>query len=154
MTESKKSTASSKKGKPNPVDIHVGQRLRMRRSLLGLSQEKLSEAIGLTFQQVQKYERGTNRISASRLYQFSKILDVPVTYFFDNIAGNDKIAANKLRYGLSDNEQDAFSGEDVLSNKETIELVRIYYSIKDPKVRKDLLNMIKSMAATMTGNDD
>lgn len=154
MTESKKSTVSSKKGKPNPVDIHVGQRLRMRRSLLGLSQEKLSEAIGLTFQQVQKYERGTNRISASRLYQFSKILDVPVTYFFDNIAGNGKTAANKLSYGLSDNEQDAFSGEDVLSNKETIELVRIYYSIKDPKVRKDLLNMIKSMAATMTGNDD
>src|SRR5689334_5684014 len=69
---------------PNPIDIRVGARLRLRRTMLGLSQEKLGEAIGLTFQQVQKYERGANRIGASRLYELSRVLDVPVSFFFDN----------------------------------------------------------------------
>ena len=72
-------------GKPNPVDVHVGGRVRLRRTLLGLSQEKLGEAIGLTFQQVQKYERGANRIGASRLWDLSRVLDVPVSYFFDEM---------------------------------------------------------------------
>jgi len=143
-----KTVKDTKKSDPNPVDIHVGQRLRMRRSLLGLSQEKLSDAIGLTFQQVQKYERGANRISASRLYQFSKILDVPIAYFFENYTKTNKSSGVQL--GLSDNIQDEFSGEDVLSSKETIELIRIYYSIRDPKVRKDLLTMIKSMVESMS----
>lgn len=70
-------------GSPNPVDIHVGSRVRLRRTLLGMSQEMLGDAIGLTFQQIQKYERGTNRISASRLYDLSRALDVPVSFFFD-----------------------------------------------------------------------
>src|SRR5208282_2050907 len=74
-----------KTGKPNPVDVHVGSRVRLRRTLLGLSQEKLGEAIGLTFQQVQKYERGTNRIGASRLWELSAVLDVPVQFFFGEI---------------------------------------------------------------------
>ena len=72
-------------GKPNPVDVHVGQRVRLRRTLLGMSQEKLGEAIGLTFQQVQKYERGANRIGSSRLYDLSRVLDVPISYFFDDM---------------------------------------------------------------------
>ncbi len=70
---------------PHPVDIHVGARIRLRRTLLGMSQEKLGEAVGLTFQQIQKYERGTNRVSASRLYQFGQTLDVPVSFFFDGL---------------------------------------------------------------------
>ena len=70
---------------PHPVDVHVGTRVRLRRTLLGMSQEKLGEAIGLTFQQVQKYERGTNRIGASRLYELSRVLDVPVGFFFEEI---------------------------------------------------------------------
>src|SRR5246127_5649896 len=73
-------------GKPNPVDVHVGSRVRLRRTLLGMSQEKLGEAIGLTFQQVQKYERGANRIGASRLFDLSRVLDVPVEYFFDDMS--------------------------------------------------------------------
>src|SRR5215469_4848440 len=75
-----------KSDKPNPIDVHVGSRVRLRRTLLGMSQEKLGEAIGLTFQQVQKYERGANRIGASRLYDLGRVLDVPVSFFFDDIS--------------------------------------------------------------------
>src|ERR1700759_1086976 len=75
-------------GKPNPVDVHVGSRVRLRRTLLGMSQEKLGEAIGLTFQQVQKYERGANRIGASRLFDLSRVLDVPVSFFFDDMTND------------------------------------------------------------------
>ncbi|MBL4614923.1 MAG: helix-turn-helix transcriptional regulator, partial [Magnetovibrio sp.] len=74
-------------GTPRPVDVHVGARLRQRRTLLGMSQEKLGEAVGLTFQQIQKYERGANRIGASRLYQLSNVLDVSVSYFFEEMPG-------------------------------------------------------------------
>jgi transcriptional regulator with XRE-family HTH domain len=72
-------------GKPNPIDVHVGSRVRLRRTLLGMSQEKLGEAIGLTFQQVQKYERGANRIGSSRLFDLARVLDVPVAYFFEEM---------------------------------------------------------------------
>lgn len=134
----------SKSG-PHPVDVHVGARLRMRRCLMNLSQEKLAEAIGLTFQQIQKYERGTNRISASRLYQFSKILEVPVSFFYENYAGTANLA--QPSFSLSDNEQEGYSiDEEVMEKKETLELIRVYYSITDPKMRKDLLRMIKTMA--------
>ncbi len=80
-------------GKPNPIDIHVGSRVKLRRTLLGMSQEKLGEAIGLTFQQVQKYERGANRIGASRLFELSKVLDVPVSFFFDDMADTPLVVA-------------------------------------------------------------
>lgn len=145
-------SARNKKGRPNPVDIHVGGRLRMRRSLLGMSQEKLAEAVGLTFQQVQKYEGGTNRVSASRLYQFSKILEVPVSFFFDQFSGeHDAILPAG---GMSDNEQDPFLGEHYsLYDKETLDLIRVYYSIKDPKVRKDFFKIIKSMAENFKTSD-
>ena len=126
------------KGTADPVDIHVGHRLKVRRSLLGLSQEKLANGIGITFQQVQKYEQGLNRISAGRLYKFSKILEVPVAYFYENYG--------KQAQGLSDNDQEAFlSEEDLLQNKETLELVKAYYAIKDPELRKDTIKFIKSM---------
>ncbi|MEM7650954.1 MAG: helix-turn-helix transcriptional regulator [Pseudomonadota bacterium] len=127
------------------MDVHVGQRLRLRRSLLGMSQEKLAEAIGLTFQQIQKYERGTNRISAGRLFDFSKILDVPISYFFEQ-ANIESAAA----FGMSDNEQEGFDGEDVMSSKETLDLVRVYYSVKDADARKDIMKFIKSMAGKLS----
>ncbi len=131
------------KGTPDPVDIHVGQRLKVRRSLLGLSQDKLAKAIGLTFQQIQKYEQGSNRISAGRLYQFSKILKVPIPYFYENFISNNN--ANEIM-GLSDNEQDTFISDDVFNNKETLELIRAYYAIKDVDLRKDTIKFIKSVA--------
>lgn len=131
------------KGTPDEIDVHVGGRLRLRRSLLGVSQEKLANAIGLTFQQVQKYEKGLNRISAGRLYQFSKILEIPIAYFYENIP------SAQPSYGLSDNDQDGFdheSNEDVMNTKETAILLRAYYSIEDEGTRKDILKFIKSMA--------
>ena len=133
------------KGTPDNIDVHVVQRLRVRRSLLGMSQEKLAEAIGLTFQQIQKYERGINRVSAGRLFQFSKILDVPVAYFYDSV-GSDAPAPVS---GLSDNQQEAFGGEeDVMQRRETIDLVRSYYSITDPSKRKEILRFVKAMTNT------
>src|SRR5688572_29580451 len=138
------------KGTPDPVDVHVGQRLRVRRSLLGLSQEKLAESIGLTFQQIQKYERGMNRISAGRLYQFSKILDVPVTYFYDQFVAAGKVA----NIGMADNDQDEFNAGDLMQNKETLDLVRAYYSIENPEMRKDILKFVKSMASRIIADND
>src|SRR6201993_2349394 len=82
----KSSGRMASKGFPNPIDVHVGQRVRQRRTLLGMSQEKLAEAIGLTFQQVQKYERGANRVGSSRLFDLSRVLDVAVSYFFEDMA--------------------------------------------------------------------
>ena len=140
------------KGTPDTVDVHVGQRLRVRRSLLGLSQEKLADAIGLTFQQVQKYEKGMNRISAGRLFQFSKILDVPVSYFYENIIA-EKSAGKTSASGLSDNDQEGFLSEDLLKNKETLDLIRLYYSIPDMNMRKDIFRFIKSMAERASSND-
>jgi transcriptional regulator with XRE-family HTH domain len=130
------------KGTPDDIDIHVGGRLRVRRSLLGFSQEKLGNAVGLTFQQVQKYERGVNRISAGRLFQFSTILDVPVTYFYENLT-------KTLSTGMSDNDQEGFkhdAPEDMMQSKETLNLLRAYYSIEDQGARQDILKFIKSMA--------
>jgi len=141
---------STPTGKPRPVDVHVGSRVRQRRTLLGMSQEKLGEAVGLTFQQIQKYERGTNRIGASRLYEFSQILDVPPAYFFDEMPEEAVKGAKgkKAKKGLSDTGQAAFSGEaaDPLIKRETLELVRAYYKISDPKVRKRLFELTKAVA--------
>ncbi|MBM3491691.1 MAG: helix-turn-helix transcriptional regulator [Alphaproteobacteria bacterium] len=117
------------------VDAHVGKRVRLRRTLLGLSQEKLGEALSLTFQQVQKYERGTNRISASRLLQLSKVLNVPIDFFFDDLS---------VAGGARDNAQSAYEGEE-LSRRETLELVRAYYRIGDPAVRRRFYELLKTM---------
>lgn len=150
-------TKRKTKGTPDTVDVHVGQRLRVRRSLLGMSQEKLAEAIGLTFQQIQKYERGTNRVSAGRLYQFSKILGVPIAYFYEQF-GEVFPSQSIASYGFSDQDQEEFGGPtlgsaaesepDLMKRKETLDLVRAYYSIQDPKIRKDVLKLMKSMAHT------
>ena len=124
------------RGKPNKVDAHVGTRVRQRRTLLGMSQEKLADALGLTFQQVQKYERGANRIGAGRLYELSRALDVPVTYFFDELSA-------EARGGMAE-ETSAYEG-DPMSRRETLILVRAYYGIAEPPVRRRLLDLMKSL---------
>lgn len=129
------------KGTADPVDVHVGNRLKARRALMGWSQEKLGSAIDLTFQQIQKYEQGMNRISSGKLYQISQIMNVPVTYFFD---GYDD---GSTQPGFSDNEQSAFVDDRVINDKETLELVRTFTSIKDPEVRKNALRLLKSIAS-------
>lgn len=131
-------------GTPNPVDIHVGSRVRLRRTLLGLSQEKLGEAVGLTFQQIQKYERGANRIGASRLFEFSRILDVPVSFFFDDMAERLKPGDASGAMALADQPQAPLE-PDPLTRRETLELVRAYYRISDPQVRKRLFELAKSL---------
>ena len=126
---------------PNPIDIHVGSRVRLRRTLMGMSQEKLGDALGLTFQQVQKYERGVNRIGSSRLYHLSKILDVPIAYFFDDMTPLVKGAMP----GMAETAQHVFV-PDPLAKRETLELVRAYYGISDARARKRLFEMTKALA--------
>src|ERR1700691_3401476 len=108
-----------KSDKPNPIDVQVGSRVRLRRNMLSLSQEKLGEAIGLTFQQVQKYERGANRIGASRLFELSRVLDVPVSFFFDE---TDPVRAPAIPAGFEEPPQEAFDS-DPLRKRETHELI-------------------------------
>lgn len=128
---------------PHPVDIHVGSRIRMRRTLLGLSQEKLGDALGLTFQQVQKYERGANRVGSSRLFEISRILDVPVSFFFEDMPGEVSVAATvPAANGADDTPQ-----RDPLAKRETLELVRAYYRISDPRVRKRIFELMKAIAS-------
>jgi transcriptional regulator with XRE-family HTH domain len=127
---------------PNPVDVHVGQRLRQRRVLVGLSQEKLARMVGITFQQVQKYERGANRIVASRLFELAKVLDVPVSYFFDELSAK---AANDADAGAAAQTGDAGS-HDVMAERETLELVRAYYNIDDERVRRRAFDLLRSLA--------
>src|ERR1700756_3598347 len=128
--------------KPNPIDIHVGSRVRLRRNMLGLSQEKLGEAIGLTFQQVQKYERGANRIGASRLHDLSQVLDVPVSFFFGD---TDPVRAPPILAGFANPAAEAFDA-DPLRRRETVELVTAYYRIDHPALRRRLFELARALA--------
>lgn len=134
--------------RPSPIDVHVGSRVRLRRTLLGMSQEKLGEALGLTFQQVQKYERGVNRIGASRLFDLARVLDVPIGFFFDDMpdamGGSNAL---RSRIGGFAEHQEGFE-DDTLHKRETLELVRAYYRITEPSVRKRVFDLIKSLAPT------
>ena len=136
-----------KESRPSPIDVHVGTRVRLRRTLLGLSQERLGEALGLTFQQIQKYERGVNRIGASRLFDLARVLDVPIGFFFDDMPGgpNGSVSAYRSRLAGFAETQDAFE-DDTLNRRETLELVRAYYRIGEPAVRKRVFELIKSLA--------
>ena len=129
--------------RPRPVDAHVGARVRLRRTMLGMSQEKLAQALGLTFQQVQKYERGTNRVGSSRLYELSKILDVPIQFFFDEMPAEIAATARTGNGGFA--EAAADYQPDTLAKRETLELVRAYYRIKDPRVRKKVYSLAKTL---------
>src|SRR3984893_7091849 len=133
--------------KPNPIDVHVGSRVRLRRNMLGLSQEKLGEAIGLTFQQVQKYERGANRIGASRLHDLSRVLDVPVSFFFDDM---DPVRAPAIPAGFAEPAAEAFDS-DPLRRRETVELVSAYYRIDDPALRRRLFDLAGARAGGPKG---
>lgn len=133
----------------NAVDIHVGKRIRLRRTLLGLSQDQLSAALNITFQQVQKYERGSNRVSASRLWDISQILDVEIGYFFDDMSPETK-ARSPRRISTGDARRDA--GEDAkdpMARRETLELVRAYYAIRQPAVRRQVAGLVKAVATTL-----
>ncbi len=132
-------------GIPSPVDVHVGARLRVRRTLLGMNQTDLGDALGLTFQQVQKYERGANRISAGRLFALSQMLDVPIEYFFDDMP--TAVAASSPAQGGSKAKKPPSYEPDPMATRETMELVRAYYKISDPEIRKHLFAMTKTLGA-------
>ena len=135
------------KGFPNPIDVHVGQRIRQRRALRGLSQEKVAEALGLTFQQVQKYERGTNRVGSSRLFDLTRILGVPISYFFEEMeAGVADKSPSRLMGVTESKMQEPFAEPDPLAKRETLELMRAYYRIADPRVRKRVFELTKALA--------
>lgn len=134
-------------GRPNPIDVHVGSRVRLRRTLLGMSQEKLGDAIGLTFQQVQKYERGANRIGSSRLFDLSRVLDVPVSFFFDDMPAEIAESAPGSDSELAESSAESYAA-DPLAKRETLELVRAYYQIEEPSVRKRLFDLAKALANT------
>jgi transcriptional regulator with XRE-family HTH domain len=142
-------SAENKRGEgPHPVDIHVGSRLKLRRNQLKMSQEQMGKALGLTFQQIQKYERAANRMGASRLHQMSRLLNVPINWFFEEFPG-----ATLPRFGFSDNKQATLEGTpnttpdtDIFERRETLDLIRAYYSITDPKQRRKVFELVKSMA--------
>lgn len=133
---------------PHPIDVHVGARVRARRRLLGITQERLGEALGLTFQQVQKYERGSNRISASRLFELSRILAVPVTYFYEGaeaVAGDESAPLPEVAAAPFGNEQ--------LSSRETHDLLRLYYGLPDQQVRRRFLDLLKAIVGGAAAED-
>lgn len=132
-----------RRGRANPIDGHVGARVRLRRTLLGMSQEKLGEAIGLTFQQVQKYERGANRIGASRLFDLSRVLDVPVSFFFDDMS-TETSSVSRATPGMGESAQ-SFEGQE-LGKREILELARAFDRIKDDKLRRRILDLTKAVA--------
>lgn len=132
-------------GEGHPIDIHVGHRVRLRRSQLGWSQEKLAQALDLTFQQVQKYERGTNRISASRLFDLSRVFDVPVSFFFDDLA-SELPAASIVASGAA--EAPADYAADPMGRRETRGLVDAYWKITDPDIRHRIFELAKALART------
>jgi transcriptional regulator with XRE-family HTH domain len=127
---------------PNPIDVHVGNRVRMRRMLIGLSQEKLGEKLGLTFQQVQKYEKGSNRVSASRLYQMAQILDVPIQFFFEDVPADIEMptAGGFAQPG----EQESIIG--FLNSAEGLQLNRAFSEISSPDVRRKVVDLVKTLA--------
>jgi transcriptional regulator with XRE-family HTH domain len=140
-----------RESRPSPIDVHVGSRIRLRRTLLGMSQERLGDALGLTFQQVQKYERGVNRVGASRLFDISRVLDVPISFFFEDMPeGMDATPISGPRgrmYGFAEAQEPFSNGVDEnLTKRETLELVRAYYRITDPAVRKRMFDLMKSLA--------
>lgn len=129
------------KKKPNPIDVHVGKRVRLRRTMLGLSQEKLGDSLGITFQQIQKYEKGSNRIGASRLQQLSEILKTPISFFFEDTPDTEKAIAS----GMSEADSPNYI-VDFLSTSEGLQLYKAFANIKDPKVRKKIIDLVRSLS--------
>jgi transcriptional regulator with XRE-family HTH domain len=147
MTVTAKTMTAPRKTKdgPTPIDVHVGSRIRARRGLLGMSQKDLGEKVNLTFQQIQKYERGANRIGSGRLFEFSRILGVPISYFFDEMSSELSAYADK---GAKKGKPIPATAPDaeVLDRRETLELVRTFYLIDDTVVRQRFLELMREAA--------
>lgn len=125
----------------NPIDVHVGSRVRLRRMLLGMSQEKLGEHLGLTFQQIQKYEKGINRIGASRLFDLSRVLGVPVQFFYEELPAGGGAQAS----GLAERPAESYAVE-FLGSREGLELNKAFARITDPRVRRSIVELVRAFA--------
>ena len=154
LQKSKKaSRGRTPSGQPNPIDIHVGNRIRLRRTILGWSQEKLAAMLGLTFQQVQKYERGSNRVGASRLWDIGNVLNVPINFFFEDMDKEVASQSPRVFSGSNEAEQSLYLEEtssdidmDPMKRQETLELVKAYYKINNRKTAKILFDLIVAMS--------
>ena len=138
-------SAKKQVSRSGPIDIHVGARVRLRRHLLGLTLQTLAKAVGVTYQQLQKYERGVNRIGASRLFNLSRVLDVPVSFFFEDLSPAAAGAGRKRRARGFSEALAAALDSDVLNKRETGELIRAYYRVKDPQLRKRVLGLLEAV---------
>lgn len=138
-----KNTGTSKR--PNPVDTHVGSRLKFRRVEMGLSQEKLGESLGLTFQQIQKYEKGSNRIGASRLFEIAKVLEVPVQFFFENLPSDSDYEEANPGFAESPSEYNVMN---FLNTSDGFELNKAFVRVRDPNIRRKIVELVKSLADT------
>lgn len=136
---------AGRSGIPNPVDIHIGKRIRLRRKILKMSQEQFADLLGLTFQQIQKYERGTNRVSGSRLYDIANILQTSVQFFYENMSNEVASQSPRLRAGLGESTLPSFES-DPMSKSETLELIHNFYNIKDDGVREKIMELCKLLA--------
>ena len=149
MPDRKKREAPRARGRaapgPNPIDVHVGRRLRERRTILGLSQQEIGRLLGVTFQQIQKNERGTNRMSASRLFEAARVLDTNVQYFFDEMPPEILASGRRHIQGVADGPLPDYR-PDPMVRRETIELVRAYYEIPERKIRLQMVNTIRAVA--------
>jgi transcriptional regulator with XRE-family HTH domain len=130
---------------PNPIDRHVGSRVRMRRMMISMSQEKLGDRLGITFQQVQKYEKGTNRIGASRLHHIARVLGVPIEFFYE---GAPQVGAVQ---GFAESPASGYVA-DFLTTSEGLELVKAFIAIKDPKVRRRIVDLAKALGQSEQGS--
>jgi len=139
----------AKQKKPHPIDIHVGGRVRLRRIMLGMSQDKLGDALGLTFQQIQKYEKGINRIGSSRIFEISRILSVPIQFLFD-----DFDVEKGVSYGFAETEAQPENSSllELLNTPEGVQLCRYFAAIEDSKVRRRVLDLVKTLAAGETAS--
>ena len=138
--------------RPNPIDVHVGSRVRLRRMLLGISQEKLGERLGLTFQQVQKYEKGVNRIGASRLFDLSTVLGVPISFFYEDAPAGEARVQPIPGFAESPTHADSNILE-FLSTREGLELNKAFARIADPKTRRSILDLVRSLAGVEEGSE-
>jgi len=161
MTEKTKKSSRGRTptGQPNPIDVHVGNRVRLRRTLLGMSQEKLGTLLGLTFQQVQKYERGTNRVGASRLWDIANVLNVPVSFFYEDMSKDTESLSPRM-FSIPQERMDVLAEEkeefsiDPMKRQETIELVKAYYKINNRVAAKNLFDLIVSMSKSTNNQSE
>lgn len=143
-------------GGPNPVDVYVGKRIRLRRNILGYSQQQLAMRLGVTFQQIQKYERGFNRVGASRLWDISRVMRVPMDFFFENMDKQTEEQSPMMSANLTEEEKQDLLKTDskeinLMQSDESLKLVKAYYKIKNRGLAKELLTLMLQMSAA--GNE-